>query len=69
MGIYWETLARWINTRARGDARRLGVPLVSLHAADERNRIQGDPVAGRRLQNVPNMRKTGAFHGAFRANV
>ena len=29
MSIYWETLERWINTRARRDARRLGKPVVS----------------------------------------
>ena len=69
MGIYWETLARWINTRARRDARRLGVPLVFLQAVDECNTIQGDPDAGWRLLNVPNMHKTGDIHGVLPAHV
>ncbi|CAK0887182.1 unnamed protein product [Prorocentrum cordatum] len=69
MGIYWETLARWINTRARRDARRLGVPLVFLQAVDECGTIQGEPDAGRRLLNVPNMHKTGDIHGVLPARV
>ena len=62
-------MARWINTRARRDARRLGVPLVFLQAVNECNMIQGDPDAGRRLLNVPNMHKTGDIHGVFSAHI
>ena len=63
MGVYWGTLARWINARARHDARRLGVPSVFLQAVGECSAIQGDPDAGRRLLNVPNVHKTGDIHG------
>eukprot|EP00959_Pyramimonas_sp_CCMP1952_P215593 4509988-Pyramimonas_sp.AAC.1 len=69
MGIYWETLAMWINTRARRDARRLGVPFVFLQAVDECSAVQGDPDAGWRLSNVPNMHKTGDIHGVLQAHV
>ena len=69
MGIYWETLSRWIKTRARRDAGRLGVPLVFLQAVDEGGTIQGDPDTGRRLLNVPNMHKTGDIHGVLPAHV
>ncbi len=43
MGISWETLVRWMNTRARRDARRLGVPLVFLQAADECGASRASP--------------------------
>ena len=69
MVLYWETLAKWINARARRDARRLGVPLVSLQAVDECNASQGDPDGGRRLLNAPNMHKTGDIHGVLPARV
>ena len=48
MAIHWETLARWLPKRARRDARTLGVPLVFLQAADERNAID-KPAAARLL--------------------
>ena len=57
IAIYWETLARWIPSRARRDARTLGVPLVFLQAADECNAI--DKAAAARLLNVPNLHSTG----------
>eukprot|EP00959_Pyramimonas_sp_CCMP1952_P042654 891820-Pyramimonas_sp.AAC.1 len=58
-----------MNTRARRDARRLGVPLVFLQAVDECGAIQGDPDAGRRFLNVPNMHATGDIRGALPAHV
>eukprot|EP00959_Pyramimonas_sp_CCMP1952_P097538 2038953-Pyramimonas_sp.AAC.1 len=69
MGIYWETLARWINARARRGARRLGAPFVFLRAVDECGATRGDPDAGRRFRNVPNTRETRDIHGALPARV
>eukprot|EP00959_Pyramimonas_sp_CCMP1952_P229644 4801322-Pyramimonas_sp.AAC.1 len=69
MGIYWETLARWINARARRDALRPGAPLVCSQAVGKCGSIQGDPDAGRRLLNVPNTHWTGGIHGVLPAHV
>ena len=67
MAIHWETLARWIPTRARRDARTLGVPLVFLQAADECNAI--DRAAAARLLCVPNLHNTGHVPGILPAHV
>ena len=67
MAMYWETLSRWMCTRAPRSARRLGVPLVFLQAADECNTI--DKAAAQRLQNVPNMHNTGHIHGVLPSHV
>ena len=67
LGIYWDTLARWIPERARLDARRCGVPLVFLQAADECNTI--DRSAALRLLEVPNMHNTGNIHGVLPIHV
>ena len=67
MGIYWETLARWISERARRDARALNVPLVFLQAVDECNTI--DRNGAQRLLNIPNIHNTGHIHGVLPAHV
>ena len=64
MALYWETLARWIPTRVRRDARTLGVPLVVLRAEDERVHVADEGVvidtpAVARLLNIPNWHTTG----------
>eukprot|EP00959_Pyramimonas_sp_CCMP1952_P022346 470475-Pyramimonas_sp.AAC.1 len=64
-----QTLAPWINTRARCDARRLSVPLVFLSAVDVCSTIQADPDAGWRLLNVPRMHKTRDVQGVLQAHV
>ena len=67
MAIYWETLARWIATRARRDARVLQVPLVFLQSADECSTL--DREAAARLLTVANIHHTGHMHGVLLAHV
>ncbi len=67
MGMYWETLSRWISQRAQRDARALAVPLVFLQAVDECNTI--DKPAAQRLLNVPNAHNSGHIHGVLPAHV
>ena len=67
LGLYWETLSRWMTQRARRDARDRNVPLVSLQAVDECNTI--DRSAAQRLLNVPNMHQTGNIHGVMPGHV
>ena len=67
MGMYWETLARWITKRARRDACKLGIPLVCLQAADECQTL--DRAAYARLLNVANIYNTGRIHGVLPAHV
>ena len=67
MGMYWETISRWIPQRAMRDARALGVPVVFLQAADECNTI--DRAAAARLLNVPNPHNTGHIHGVLPGHV
>ena len=67
MAIYWETLARWIATRVRRDARVLQAPLVFLQSADECNTLDREVVA--RLLTVANIHHTGHMHGVLLAHV
>eukprot|EP00959_Pyramimonas_sp_CCMP1952_P122754 2565905-Pyramimonas_sp.AAC.1 len=55
MGIYWETLTRWINTRAL--------------AVDKCNAAQSDPDVGWRLLNVPSIHNTKDTSGVLPARV
>ena len=57
LALYWETLARWISSRAQRDARALQVPLVFLQSADECNTLDRD--AAGRLLTVANIHNTG----------
>lgn len=67
MGMYWETLSRWISQRAVRDAHSLAVPLVFLQAVDECNTI--DRESAQRLLNVPNLHNTGHIHGVLPSHV
>jgi hypothetical protein len=63
MGIYWETLARWIPKRAQLDARKLGKPLVFLQCVDEAGGM--DDATAWRFLNQFNIYNTGKMHGVL----
>jgi hypothetical protein len=63
MGIYWETIARWIPRRAQLDAKKLGKPLVFLQCVDEAAGM--DDTTAWRLLNQYNIYKTGKMHGVL----
>ena len=67
MAMYWETLARWINSRAQRDARLLGVPLVFCQCFDQCGTMTREIAA--RFLNVYNIHHTGHMHGVFAAHV
>ena len=67
LAMYWETLSRWIPQRARGDARKLGVPLVFCQCFDECSTMSRE--AGARFLNQFNIHHTGHMHGIFPVHI
>ena len=67
LGMYWETLARWISRRARRDALKLGVPLIFCQCYDECSTMTRDTAA--RFLNQFNIHHTGHMHGVLPIHI
>jgi hypothetical protein len=68
IAIYWETVARWINMRAKRDAKALKVPLYLIQSADSSSpRMSVDKA--KKLMNRANPRNTGGMHGMLAVHV
>lgn len=68
IGIYWETVARWMVMRARRDAAALQTPLFLIQAADESVPPMPMNVA-KKLMNKANPKDTGRMHGMLAAHL
>jgi hypothetical protein len=64
LGIYWETVGRWVMMRARRDAAALRTPLFLLQAADTASPPLTRDLAAK-LLNHYNPHETGHIHGMF----
>ena len=62
LGIYWETVARWIMMRAVRDAKVLHTPLFLVQAADASSPPMPREMAAM-LMNHYAPRETGHMHG------
>ena len=62
LGIYWETVARWVFMRAERDAKALQTPLLLLQAADVSSPVMSAEMAAK-LMNHFNPHETGHLHG------
>ena len=68
IAIYWETVARWINMRAKRVAKALKVPLYLIQSADSSSpRMSVDKA--KKLMNRANPRNTGGMHGMLAVHV
>ena len=61
LGIYWETVVRWMMMRAKRDAVALHTPLFLLQAADQAAPHMPKDIA-KKLMNNPNPEDTGGMH-------
>ena len=61
MGIYWDTVSRWMNMRAARDAQVYNVPLYWIQAADRVDKAMDIQTAAKML-NVANPKHTGTSH-------
>ena len=62
LGIYWETVVRWMMMRAKRDAVALQTPLFLLQAADQAMPQMAKDIA-KKLMNKSNPKDTGGMHG------
>ena len=68
IGIYWDTVARWMMMRAKRDAQALGTPLFLVQAADVSSPPM-DRAFAAKLMNQPNPKDTGHMHGMLPVHV
>ncbi len=68
LGIYRETVGRWVMMRAKRDATALQTPLYLLQAADTSNPPMTRELA-KKLMNHYSPIDTGAMHGMLVAHV
>ena len=62
LGIFWDTVGRWMAVRARRDAKSLGAPLILVQAADAATPLMPPDVA-KKFMNKANPKDTGGMHG------
>ena len=62
IGIYWDTVARWMTMRARRDAESLQTPLFIVQSADASTPVMPAHMAAK-LMNKANPKNTGGMHG------
>jgi hypothetical protein len=68
LGIFWETVGRWVMMRARRDAAVLQTPLFLLQAADTASPPLTREMTAK-LLNHYNPHETGHMHGMFAAHL
>ena len=76
IGIYWETVGRWIPRRVRRDAQRLNVPVLHIQARDNCSNFPFSAMDKDTRESVTehiltksNITLTGNMHGIFSAHV
>ena len=76
IGIYWETVARWIHRRVRRDSQRLKVPLLHVQAKDDCSNIPFSTMecdmrvsVTEHILTKSNMTLTGNMHGVFSLHI
>ena len=53
IGIYWDTVGRWIPRRVRRDAQRLNVPVIHVQARDDCSNFPFSAMDRDRRESVP----------------
>ena len=76
IGIYWDTVGRWIPRRVGRDAQRLHVPVLHVQARDDCSNFPFSAmdtdtreIVTEHILTKTNMTLTGNLHGIFSAHV